>query len=431
MSSTASLPLVDHLRSVTWHRHEKFEKVPFVIAMTNGTLPLESYLGQLRGLAVILSTLEQALAQSRSPLIVLLRPLLTSRFKMLCDDLSFFAHNMAPDIVPAIKMALDFSRQIRTDVGESPDKLLGYLYVLEGTTRGNQVHLPDIVNCFKLTDERGVSFYRGYGEATETHWEEFRSVMNEAGSEVFQEAEQGCIELYEALERFHEALYPVDRNTLGYTATSLNPEAGEHPVPQKRELLEAALKAGQQCREEFSYYEKRYGERGRRFTESDVAWLAALTNQPAEIITQQALWLGRVLSTRGMPLLLLERQLQLLVENLSKIEAAVSTESLQITIATMRRQRLHVLSQDNFDAACGELSGALSCSLIADFPDLPLLLVAGQIDLLAGVPECKAVLITWLADRSILSEEELEKVRGILDSLRPGASDPVEGGTHG
>ena len=68
MSSTASLPLVDHLRSVTWHRHEKFEKVPFVIAMTNGTLQLESYLGQLRGLAVILSTLEQALAQSRSPL---------------------------------------------------------------------------------------------------------------------------------------------------------------------------------------------------------------------------------------------------------------------------------------------------------------------------------------------------------------------------
>ena len=42
MSSTASLPLVDHLRSVTWHRHEKFEKVPFVIAMTNGNLPLES-----------------------------------------------------------------------------------------------------------------------------------------------------------------------------------------------------------------------------------------------------------------------------------------------------------------------------------------------------------------------------------------------------
>jgi heme oxygenase len=418
MKSLSHQPLVDHLRSVTWPRHETFEKLPFVIAMTNGTLPLESYLGQLRGLAVILSTLEHTLAQSRSPLIERLRPLLKSRFKMLCDDLAFFACNMVPDIVPAIKLALAFSRQIRRDAGESPDKLLGYLYVLEGTTRGNQVHLPDIVCCFDLKDERGVSFYRGYGDATETHWEEFRSVMNDAGSETLIAAEQGTVEIYEALERFHEALYPVNQENLGFTATSLNPEAGDHPVPQNREILEAALKAGQQCRDEFSYYEKRYGERGRRFTESDVAWLAALIDQPAEIITQQAFWLGRVLSNRGMPLLLLERQLQLLVKNLSKV--AVSTEALQTAITNMRRQRLSTIPQENFDKACRELEDTISYTSIADFPDLPTLLVASQIDLIAGIPECKALLIAWLTEKSILAEDELVRVHGTLDSLNSG-----------
>ena len=414
------LPLIDHLRSVTWPRHASFEKLPFVIAMTDGSLPLVSYLGQLRGLAVILSSLELVLAESRSPLIKRVRPLLKSRFTMLCDDLSFFAHTMEPDIMPAIKLALGLSRQIRTDAGESPDKLLGYLYVLEGTTRGNQVHLPDIVRCFDLKDERGVTFYRGYGDLTVTHWEEFRSVMNDAGSETCSAAEQGAVEIYEALERFHEALYPVNQKNLGITASSLNPEAGDHPVTQNREILEAALKAGQQCREEFSYFEKRYGERGRRFTESDVAWLAALVDQPAAVIAQQALWLGRVLSSRGMPMLLLERQLQLLVENLSKTKMAVSTEALQAVLADMRQQRLNAIPEEDFDTACRELETTISGTVIVDFPDLPKLVAASQLDLLAGLPECKALLLAWLKDSSILTADELVGVYGVLDRLSPG-----------
>lgn len=417
MKTPLPLPLVAHLRSITWPRHETFEKLPFVIAMANGTLPLESYLGQLRGFAVILSTFEQTLAESRSALIGRLRPLLKSRFRMLCADLSFFAPKMMPDIVPAIRLALDFSRKIRSDAAASPDKLLGYLYVLEGTTRGNQVHLPDIVRCFNLEDEQGVSFYRGYGEATETHWEEFRSVMNDAGRETVSTAEQGAVEMYEALELFHRTLYPFAPEDLGITVSSLNPEAGDHPVPQNREILQAAVKAGQRCHKEFSYYEKRYGERGRRFTESDVAWLAALSDQPAEIISHQVLWLGRLLSSRGMPLMLLERQLELLVEELTDVPAAVSTEALRMSVADMRLKRCAVISPECYDEACRELTAAILSTTLVNFPDLPTLLVASLVDARAGMPECKALLLTWLADTAILSEDELVRVRGILDSL--------------
>ena len=407
MKTPLTPPLVEHLRSATWHRHEVFERLPFVLAMINGTLTLESYVCQLRGFASVLATLESVLAESRSPLLKAFSPVLKSRFDLLCQDMSFFAPHMVPDIVPAIKVALELSRKIRREVVAAPDKLLGYLYILEGTTRGNQVHLPDIVRCFNLTDGVGAAFYRGYDGATASHGEEFSAVMNSAEPGAFSVVEQGAIEMYDALERFYGALLPFGQGDLGYTASSLNPEAGEHPVSQNRDILAAALRAGEQCREEFSYYEKRYGERGRRFTASDVAWLAALVDYSAEIISSQVQWLGRMLSSRGMPFLLLERQVQLLIENISRLKPPVQTVALQHVVENMRIERCRTISQDRFDEVCRELDVSISYSTIIEFSDLPALLVASQIDLLSGMPECRALLMDWLAETAVLSPKEL------------------------
>ncbi len=413
--NNSSLLLVDHLRTVTWHRHETFEKLPFVLAMINGTVPMESYVAQLRGLAAIISTVEHAVAESKSPIVLLLKPILKSRFQMLSADLEFFAPKTVPDIVPAIRLALDFARQMRTEAKADPDKLLGYLYVLEGTTRGNQVHLPDIVRSFDLQSDQGVSFYRGYGKATETHWEEFRAVMNGADSSVMSAAEQGAVDMYNALEQFHCALFPFVSESLGVTATTLNPEAGDHPVPQNRAVLDAALEAGQQCRDEFSYYEKRYGTRGEKFTKSDVAWLAALPGQPVEVVANQVLWLGRVLSSRGMPFLLLERQVQLLVEKVQQVEDGVPVDTLQVVVADMYAQRCRSISQKDFDALCQKLSESISPATVAHFPDLPQILVGSQIDLVAGMPECRVLLLSWLKDTGIVTQDELSRVIALLD----------------
>ena len=425
------IPLIEHLRSATWQRHTQFEQLPFVISLMDGTLPLESYIAQLRGLAVILSSFEQTLANCRHDLIKRLKPLLKSRFAMLCADLSYFAPRMVPDIVPAIKISQEISMQILSEASASPGALLGYLYVLEGTTRGNQVHLPDIIRCFTIEDGAGVSFYRGYGDATETHWGEFCAVINDAGAELFDDAVKGAIYIYNGMERFHRALFPIPVGGLGFTASALNPEAGNHPVPQDQEILQAALRAGQKCRDEFSYYEKRYGERGRRFTASDVAWLATLADYSlVEIIYSQIVWLGRFLSSRGMPQFLLERQLELLVEELAGLKTSVSTEALQAAVIHVRRQRHLLLSQERFDEACRELRVTIAGTTMADFPDLPKLLVASHLDTLAGMPESKALIFSWLNEKSILSEQELNRAHGILDRLSPDSCDPVTGVNH-
>jgi heme oxygenase len=411
--------LLDSLRSSTWHRHENFERLPFVTGLINGTLPLESYIAQLRGLAVIFSALEQTLAHSRTLLLERLKPLLRSRFELLCADLAFFTPRLVPDILSAVSSASDVARIIRSASCTCPDKLLGFLYVLEGTTKGNQVHLPDITRCFGLTENQGASFYRGYGSETDSHWHEFRSVMNSASEEVSDAALRGAVEMYDALERFHELLYPFSDDDRGFTAAALNPEAGEHNVPQNPAILQAALRAGRRCRDEFSYYGRRYGERGRRYTDSDAAWLAALAGQSAATVADQVQWLGRVLSSRGMPFLLMERQLELLVEEL---DGLAPTEALRHVLDGLRQQRCLLMPQSRFDETCRLLSLHFFSPAVVDFPDLPVILVAAQVDRLAGMPECMASLVAWLRSAAVLTEGQIACVGELLVTVRSGST---------
>ncbi len=239
MDKALELSLFDQLRAATWHRHENMEKLPFVLALVAGSLPLQSYIAQLRGLAIIFTSMESFLPSMAEPKGDRIKSYTSQRFSLLCRDLSFFALQMIPDILPAIKCALDTATLVRH---ATPGKLLGYLYVLQGTMRGNQVHLPDIIRCFDL-DDRGTYFYRGHGTDTVTVWEEFSSILNCADSSTIPEAILGATEMYDFMERFHHLLYPLPEAGNGFTAAGLNPEAGDHPVPQESEILQAAIRS--------------------------------------------------------------------------------------------------------------------------------------------------------------------------------------------
>ena len=104
-------------------------------------------------------------------------------------------------------------------------------------------------------------------------------------------------EFFSQLEAIFQTLYPFQPESKMFLVTSINPEAGRHPVPTDAREMEAALRAADVCWERFPYFERRYGERGRRFARSDAAWQATLYQYEPEQIIQQARWLGRVLPT--------------------------------------------------------------------------------------------------------------------------------------
>jgi len=97
-----------------------------------------------------------------------------------------------------------------------------------------------------------------------------------------------------------------------FHVAQINPEAGNHPIPEDEREIQAALQASNRGWAEFPYYQQRYGERGKRFSDSDTCWLATLVTLDPESLQKQIDWLCRMLSTRGMPSILLEHSLRYL-----------------------------------------------------------------------------------------------------------------------
>jgi hypothetical protein len=92
-----------------------------------------------------------------------------------------------------------------------------------------------------------------------------------------------------------------------YHIAAINFEAGDHAMPQNPLEIDLALRAAKVAWEKYRYLEQRYGERGRRFTDSDSCWLVTLTRAPRQVAVTKALeWLRTVLASRGIPTVILE-----------------------------------------------------------------------------------------------------------------------------
>ena len=165
---------------------------------------------------------------------------------------------------------------------------------------------------------------------------------------------------FEYLLRIFGALCPLEEGTLKPLATSLNPEAGAHPVPTDLREIEAAVHAGEKCLQKIPYFEARYGERGRRFTSSDSAWLVTLSDLDDAQAIEQVFWLGRVLAARGMPRLTLQIHLELLFEELVN-----AVPARRERYATLQRAAGALLHLDNGDVAKPDLRrGVHLCALL-------------------------------------------------------------------
>jgi hypothetical protein len=163
--------------------------------------------------------------------------------------------------------------------------------------------------------------------------------------------------------------------------------------------LAAAERAGERSWSAWTYYGRRYGDRGRRFTRSDSAWIATLPGWPASVVEGQIRWLGALLAARGMPRLLLEDHLRILHEELVAAvpERAPEYAALLRAADSLRSEReasmpegalraLETGFRDLLEGAAGDdmRAGALIAAAVADER--------------AGVPRAVDSLMAWLAE---------------------------------
>jgi heme oxygenase len=420
MNQTDRATLMDSLKEAIAEQHARMEALPFIAALTNHQLPLESYVGQLRALAVIHGTLEHELAQATSAEIrtfLLGRP---SRLVHLRKDLSAFDQLFIPDIEAALTHTREIAQRIRLYRVEQPTDLLGILYVLQGTTLGNTVHLPDVLKAFG--DQTSAHYYTGYGDRTVEYWEGFCRAMNALS--IDQEGRERLIhvalDFFDRLFALFSVLYPIQNAKTLFTAGMLNPEAGDHAVPGDVRELKAAVAAAKKCREEFLYFDERYQERGRSFAKSDAAWLATLIELPEAQLMSQVEWLGRVLGNRGMPRITLERQLELLYEELAAaIPAKIDQyKGLLEAAESLKGERLRHMPEPLFISLAREFQIATDGELQGRFKGTGTLIVSAVCDQEAGITEAVTSLVPRVTDRERFSPKWIAAVLKTLEQAR-------------
>lgn len=416
------LTLMEEIRATTFKVHAGMQGAPYFEALAACRLPLESYVGQLRALAVIHGVLEETLASCADPRVASVWQDDMRKVPLLQQDLRYFEPRTVADLKEAVEAAIAVDTHVRLRSLEQPLSLLGYVYVLEGSTLGAEVVKPLVARAFLLSGDGGLSYLGSYGPAVRARWAQFQQRMNAlelSPAERSQIAETAS-DLFKRLEAVFLALYPFAPESKTFLVTSINPEAGRHAVPVDEREVHAALKAGDICWERFPYYEHRYGERGRRFARSDAAWQATLYRyEPAQIL-QQVQWLGRVLAGRGMPTVLLQIQLEILVDALADAVPGnkAQYEKLLLAAADLETSRRRRLSDEQLRAIAADFDRAVGPEWTARFPHTGTLLGCAVADELEGSDGAVTSLRPWMTDSARFPASWIAAVDAALAQAR-------------
>lgn len=420
------LSLMEELKAVTFLVHSRLQGAPFFAALAACQLPLESYVGQLRALAVMQGVLEQALLDCADERIAAVWHTEQRKLPLLEQDLHFFEPRTVADLKEAVEAAQTAATQIRLWSIEQPLALLACLYVLEGSSLGARVLRPMVARALLLTGNEGLAYLHGDGPAQDARWTQFQERMNALALSATEREQigQAAHHFFEQIEAVFLALYPFQSESKTFLVTSINPEAGRHAVPTDAREVQASLRAADLCWQRFPYFEQRYGERGYRFARSDAAWQATLyTYAPAQIV-QQVRWLGRVLAGRGMPTLLLQDQLEILVDELVAAvpENKSGYDKLLLGAADLYTTRNRYVSDAQLQTLDDAFDQAVGVHLRAGLPGTGRLLGCAVADELAGSPAAVTSLQAWLGDATRFPSIWIAAVADALAQARQQAS---------
>lgn len=180
--TTTPATMAERLRTSTRDWHDALEATPFASAMIAGTLPVERYVGQLAAYRVVLAALEDELSRVTGLSADPGRPPVWSaelvKLPLVERDLEYFANLGTAPGPWAAEEAEVFAAEMRQR-GAVADlrALLGYLYVMEGSTLGALFLHPYVTTAYRLPGADGVAYYTSGDRG---RWARFTARMNQA-----------------------------------------------------------------------------------------------------------------------------------------------------------------------------------------------------------------------------------------------------------
>lgn len=415
--------LMTILKENTKKDHDRLETLVFFKEIIKGTLPLESYIRYLRLLAVIHNTLERELRLSDDERIKKIWHSQMAKYHLLIEDLDYYSDKLIKDVLKSVDLTQQFASLIRNQSKKGALHLLGYFYVFEGSTRGS-VKLRELLRKnFDITMEssRGLYYFINYADKVQQNWENFVNKMNGLGLSEG-EIEKVCLAAKDCFQRLYDIIECLDGSPdreQGYTVISLNPAGGNHPIPQDERELKACITAGYKCLEEFPYILMRYGISGRLFTLSDSAWLTHLTELNQDALNSQIDWLLNVLSTRGMPSILLERHLDYLYEELVKTYPEKKSIYIKLNYSreVIQRKRLYSFDNEGLKKVEEVFFGTINDYEKNKLPDAIKLLASANVDEAMGIRGSLESILSWLSEKERFTPQWINSIREAQDAL--------------
>lgn len=414
--------VMERLRSETRDAHTQTEALPFFAALAAGTLTLPGYAGYLHALSIVYAALEQELLAAEHHALTAVWDSSLRKLPLIERDLAHLrSHDLPPAPVAALQAQL-VAQRIRRRAHDDPVSLLGYLYVLEGSTLGGMVLQAQAARSFGLSPAAGLAYLASYEKATKAHWVSFSGRMNSALSDADEQQRviAAASEAFTGIAQIVESLYPFEAQPPRDLVRTLNPDAGTHTIPHDQREVQAALRAGERSWRRFPYYEWRYGKRGQQFTRSDSAWLVTLAEHGPAVVEQQIMWLGRVLSSRGMPQWMLELHLDVLHEELVEAlpEKQTAYAVLTQTARALREMRRAHISDDVFQTLAATFDRQVGDEWSARLPLTGGLLAAAVADEKVGIAQAVTSIEGWMTDAARFPQTWITAVHTTIRTAR-------------
>jgi heme oxygenase len=391
-------------------------------AFIEGTLSRDDYIRYLRTIAIVHAALEEKLMTASDPTVVAIWRNDMKRMPYLARDLEALAAWQVPDSRPATEEALGLVDRIQLLAAEQPVGLLGPLYVVEGSRNGASFVVKTIRTSLGIAEDTGLAFLSDAAAERDEEWADLSARMNQSlnSERQLDTVASAARSTLSYIVRMLESLCEPKRAELTWFATTLNSEAGRHPVPTDLREIEAVIRASRRCWEAFPYYALRYKARGIRFADSDCAWLATLEELPYENLLRQVNWLARLLSSRGMPSLLLEVQLRILFEELTRArpDRRQCHRSLLAAAEALAQARAAKLPDSAAASLADEFDTAVAAKGEGALSAMGRILIAAVCDEADGMDRAVTSILDWAAGSELTGPDWLRAADRTVDAAR-------------
>jgi heme oxygenase (biliverdin-IX-beta and delta-forming) len=193
----------EKLQQHTHDFHTRLSHHPLLLGLTRPGYPLQDYTTLLLVYHRFYRQVEGAIEASLLRFNLPYRYENRRRLPWLKADLSHFQIDPETTDQPAVPSA------VAEDI-DSPGKIVGMLYAIEGSALGGQVVSRHLVENMGLTGEAGARFFQGYGADTLLRWREFCAFAEcyGANAEELQQAKFAAADVFitlkTLLDSYHE-----------------------------------------------------------------------------------------------------------------------------------------------------------------------------------------------------------------------------------